>query len=82
MNDQTDRKYCGSDGIHLSIEGKRVILADMRHHIHLISKRSDQPIRTRVYKYCSRYIDDLNIPNANQEICRIICNDIYPEYLG
>ena len=50
MTDQTDTKYCGSDGIHLSIEGKRVILANMRHHIHLISKRSDQPIRTRVYE--------------------------------
>ena len=35
-----------------------------------------------ILKYCSRYIDDLNIPNANQEICRIICNDIYPEELS
>ena len=29
-----------------------------------------------ILKYCSRYIYDLNIPNANHEICRIICNDI------
>ena len=35
-----------------------------------------------ILKYCSRYIDDLNIPNANQEICRIICDDIYPEELS
>ena len=30
------------------------------------------------FKYCSRYIDDLNIPNCNQDICNIISNDIYP----
>ena len=28
------------------------------------------------FKYCSRYIDDLNIP-----ICNIVSNDIYPEEL-
>ena len=33
------------------------------------------------FKYCSRYIDDLNIPNCNQDICNIISNDIYPEEL-
>ena len=30
-------------------------------------------------KYCSRYIDDLIIPNASDEICEIIMNDVYPE---
>ena len=33
------------------------------------------------FKYCSRYIEDLNIPNCNQDICYIISNDIYPEEL-
>ena len=33
------------------------------------------------FKYCSRYIYDLNIPNCNQDICNIISNDIYPEEL-
>ena len=32
-------------------------------------------------KYCSRYIDDLNIPNYNQDICNIVSNDIYPKEL-
>ena len=33
------------------------------------------------FKYCSRYIEDLNIPNCNQDICYIISNDIYFEEL-
>ena len=32
-------------------------------------------------KYASRYIDDLNIPNINDSMCQIICNDIYPDEL-
>ena len=32
-------------------------------------------------KYCSRYIDDLNAPNANNDICDIICSEIYPDEL-
>ncbi len=32
-------------------------------------------------KYSSRYIDDLNVPNANENICNIICRDIYPSEL-
>ena len=32
-----------------------------------------------VLKYCSRYIDDLNVPNASEEICRIVFEEIYPE---
>ena len=28
-----------------------------------------------------RYIDDINIPNCNQDICNIISDDIYPEEL-
>ena len=50
-----------------------------------ISEAVDNPnlqAIVHILKYCSRYIDDLNIPNANQEICRIICNDIYPEELS
>ena len=35
-----------------------------------------------VLKYCSRYIDDLNVPNASEEICRIVCKEIYPEELS
>ena len=34
-----------------------------------------------ILKYSSRYIDDLNVPNANNKICDIICNDIYPSEL-
>ena len=34
-----------------------------------------------ILKYCSRYIDDLNVPNATDHICNIICNDIYPDEL-
>ena len=29
-------------------------------------------------KYCGRYIDDLSVPNADAEVCHVICNDIYP----
>ena len=32
-----------------------------------------------ILKYCSRYIDDLNVPTASDELCEIIINDIYPE---
>ena len=32
-----------------------------------------------VLKYASRYIDDLNIPNINDSMCQIICNDIYSD---
>ena len=32
-------------------------------------------------KYCSRYIDDLNIPNATTEVCEAVCKDIYPAEL-
>ena len=32
-------------------------------------------------KYASRYIDDLNTPNIDDNICKIICNDIYPDEL-
>ena len=37
-----------------------------------------------VLKYCSRYYnkDDLNVPEVSKEICRIICNEIYPEELS
>ena len=28
-----------------------------------------------------RYIDDLSIPNINDSMCQIICNDIYPDEL-
>ena len=35
-----------------------------------------------VLKYCSRYIDDLNVLNASEEICRIVCKEIYPEELS
>ena len=35
-----------------------------------------------VLKYCSRYIDDLNVPNASEEICRIVCKEMYPEELS
>ena len=42
------KKYVSKDKIHLSEEGKRVILVNMRHHIHLISKtRSGGPNRVR-----------------------------------
>lgn len=34
-----------------------------------------------ILKYSSRYIDDLNVPNANDKICDIICRDIYPSEL-
>ena len=34
-----------------------------------------------VFKYCSRYLDDLNIPNAGNDMDKIICNDIYPREL-
>ena len=34
-----------------------------------------------VFKYCSRYLDDLNIPNAGNNMDKIICNDIYPREL-
>ena len=40
-----------------------------------ISEAVDNPnlqAIVHILKYCSRYIDDLNIPNANQEICRIM----------
>ena len=32
-------------------------------------------------KYASRYIDDLNVPNINDDICESICYDIYPDEL-
>jgi hypothetical protein len=32
-------------------------------------------------KYASRYIDDLNVPNINDEICESIIYDIYPDEL-
>ena len=35
-----------------------------------------------VLKNCIRYIHDLNVPNANEEMCRIICTEIYPEELS
>ena len=35
-----------------------------------------------VLKYCSRHTDDLNVPNASEKICRIICKEIYPEELS
>ena len=33
------------------------------------------------FKYCCRYIDDLNAPNCTPEISQIITNDIYPTEL-
>ena len=47
-----------------------------------ISRETDNgnPV-VHILKYCSRYIDDLNIPNASDDICNIICNDIYPNEL-
>ena len=32
-------------------------------------------------QYASRYIDDLNVPNISSDICKTICNDIYPDDL-
>ena len=32
-------------------------------------------------KFCGRYIDDLNIPNADNDIINIAINDIYPKEL-
>ena len=32
-------------------------------------------------KHASRYIDDLNVPNIDSNICESICYDIYPEEL-
>ena len=43
---QIVRNYYQRDGVHLSDEGKRIIQANMRHHIHLMSKRSSTPVRT------------------------------------
>ena len=34
-----------------------------------------------ILKYSSRYIDDLNVPNATSEICKVIREDIYPKEL-
>ena len=42
--------------------------------------KSKNPI-IHILQYLSRYIDDLNAPNINENICKIICNDIYPEEL-
>ena len=47
-----------------------------------ISKAVNKPEQLsviHVLKYCSGYKDDLNVPNASEEICRIVCKEIYPE---
>ena len=31
------------------------------------------------FKYGSRYIEVLNIPNCNQDFCNVISKDIYPD---
>ena len=41
------KQFYHRDGRHLSEEGKRLILANMRHHIHLLTKTERQPVRTR-----------------------------------
>ncbi len=41
---------------------------------------SDNPVIHHL-QYASRYIDDLNVPNINNDICNVICNDIYPDEL-
>ena len=35
----------------------------------------------RKLKFCGRYIDDLNIPNADNEVINVVTNDIYPKEL-
>jgi hypothetical protein len=42
--------------------------------------QANNPV-VHVLKFASRYIDDLNVPNINADICSIICNDIYPDEL-
>ena len=32
-------------------------------------------------RFCGRYIDDLNIPNADNEVINVVVNDIYPKEL-
>ena len=45
VNGVIKREYYHRDGIHLSEEGKRIILANLRHHIHLFSKTSNHDHR-------------------------------------
>ena len=33
------------------------------------------------FKFCSRYIDDLNCPNCSDKVLNIICKEIYPAEL-
>ena len=43
-------EYYSHDGIHLSSEGKRIALANMRHHIHMMAKIENHTVsitRTR-----------------------------------
>ena len=50
-------------------------------HSYISSGVDDNNSVVHCLKHASRYIDDLNAPNISQEVCDIICNDIYPEEL-
>ena len=48
-------------------------------YVSLLVQNKDPIVKE--FKFCSRYIDDLNLPNCSDRVSDIICNEIYPKEL-
>ena len=63
--------------IYVQFQGKIYSVPKVSEHDYITN---ENPV-VHTLQNCSRYIDDLNIPNADDDICKIICNEIYPNDL-